>query len=306
MASLELARTATRPISLMMPWNPLRRRRPAPRRPGTIYALMLLGTVAMISPFTIIAPAYASSCPQGQADSHVYSEVSYCSGPYAGVEGQWGNEWLGTSDQSDYNDGFELNNEFWTFTASDQTVWVEIGLTNNANIWGKDPCGCTAYYAFWADNNPNLGGIYEYYISNLSPDNSNHVYETLNVSGSNTNWTVWFDYANQGTSTHQVSSTAPTVNNGLELYDGGDGDYYTPPTGPPTYGQIDPDESTVDPYNGILTTFNNYVQVEQTNGTWIYPSADNTYFTYPCGTYANGYCMNGSPNSAGEWSDNVR
>jgi len=199
-------------------------------------------------------------------------------------------DYMATSDPFDYLGGFFMDNEFWTFSNYGGGTFVELGITNNANAWGINPCGCTAYYAFWGDYAPPVYGThwFGHFIANISPNQSTYYGEVYNNSGSN-NWTVYMNYNGTpyyGTSTHMYSNTAYDEILGSEEVDGDSASYDG------GYGSlIDADEST----GG--QTFNNALEVD-INNTWSFPPKAGYTNTDACGSGSgyvpNGYCDNGT------------
>jgi hypothetical protein len=237
------------------------------------------------------ASAQVGGCGLSPISSHSYSFADYCgSSSITGMEGQWNNYNMGSTDPNDYAGCFFMNNEMWVYTNTSVTspIWMEEGITNeNSSTGGNGQCqgGTTgsALTVFWADGN---GGFFaQHNIQNISNDGTNHVYEILST-GSNNIWYIYYDYVYQGYSSVQPSNTAVLTASGLELYDGSDGDG----------GRIDSDD--------FGNTFNNYTQAQVSYSSWFYEPWTGNYISDPCPGYNNGVCMNGVSTGAGDWNDN--
>lgn len=228
----------------------------------------------------------------------------------SGWEAQWHdiNVELSNDDYGKY--GF-LTDETWLIMPNGG--FVETGLFNGifndlATVSTSNPCNCLAYSTFWADYSTASGLVYEHWLSNLSPDNNNHVYEILNRGGTNY-WDVYYDYVLQGTPNKQTYASASYGQAGLEYYDGtdeGNVTYYNQAgLGGDQNGHGIPD---YDPNSaGYEQDFNNTATftVEYYNGSsWYYPSAlGSDYIDYGCNAFPQSYCLNASNPVSYEWSE---
>ena len=80
---------------------------------------------------------------------HCYSIGVLDRNDFTGISGEWHSNNMYLAD-SDYANGSHINSEMWL--AMPNGTWVEEGLRNGVDP--GDPCGCTAYEVFWADEPP--------------------------------------------------------------------------------------------------------------------------------------------------------
>lgn len=159
-----------------------------------------------------------------------------------------------------------INNEMWGYTNGDETRWVEIGLRNGFDA--ANPCYCQAYEVFWSDYDPTTQTEYRHWIANTVPNGSTHYYEVQHQCFGCNNWNVYYDYNYVGYSAMQTSDVVYDHEAGLE----------DPNVNPSTHAD----------------TFDNYMQYEGTDGNWYYWPGLYAWVDYGCGSYPNGYCMNGA------------
>jgi hypothetical protein len=234
----------------------------------------------------VLAAAIVASKPrQAGAETcssdgcHEYSAAwSYSSGD--GLFGQWQDTNMYLT-SSMYNHSGHITAEMWADGPGGR--WLETGLLNSANLWGQNPCGCTAYQQFWADYNGSVFGFH--WIANISPDGATHSYELLRVPRQNL-WNVYLDWSYVDVSGGLLSTFSTLSIAGLEWDQG------TQSTGSP----LTP-SSHSDGFDAIT-------QVHTVSSGWFYPSWSGQYFDRPCGPYPNGYCLNGTSYGTGQWSYN--
>lgn len=169
-----------------------------------------------------------------------------------------------------------VNNSLWIFTANQSdSVYLEGGTWagyNNSNQYG--------YWLYWGDTNPSMGGQYLHFYTTVSDNGSSQDYEMYEQSYYD--WDVWNStYGTYGYSTHQSGVYSWAWQTGGEVQNG-----------------VYPDQSA--------STFNNYLEVYN-GSTWHYPTDFTGGVTpgYGCTGRNNGYCMNGTTYSTGEWSWNI-
>jgi hypothetical protein len=232
---------------------------------------LIVVTVIPVVTIGLASPASAQTCGHSSG-IEAYSIAWYC-GTSSDLEGQWhdNNMYLSTADYA--ADG-HVTNEMWALT---NIGWLETGLLSSGNIWGANPCKCNAYQQFWADDN---GNFYFHWLTNISPDGHNHVYELLNFG--TTYWYVYLDYGYVGTSTIQTTTTSYQTQVGLELYTG--------------LGRPYVDSSShSDTFTNIIADY---------YGSWFYPPWTAAYVDNGCNVYPLGVCLNGATGGSGVFSDN--
>jgi hypothetical protein len=230
--------------------------------------LGLAGVLSLVPPFAFPATATAqNSCP---AVYWCYSISELNDGkPLTGAFGTWQN---GTLVAGDAN---HMNTTIWLATKSDFSQWVETGLVLYSG--GQ-------YEAYWADVDSG-GNFHLQWTQGAAADASEHNYEIQQNSHTNW-WNIYRDYNFVGTSTDQTSWQSCSVTGCMEA--GGEIGVGS--------GQLDTTQKT--------GAFDLYMQAKSLAGVWYYwPS--HTYETdQSCGPFAQGYCLNGYPYYAYEWSWN--
>jgi hypothetical protein len=225
---------------------------------------------------------------------------------FSGLEGQWDDRVINIPDSEVNQQYGHLNNEMWLIMSDGS--WVEQGLTQQCTV-GPPPSGnsetCSqrggsdSYLQFWGDATTGTSSVVVAFhlIKTLSADGNSHSYEIWDGSNcANNNWPVYLDFNKVGTSTIQSHCRGDHFNAGIELY--------SPPG-------INSNEYTGGNW------YHNFMQVYQNSvGSWANASLDSTtYHTTPCGvavncamdpcgSFANGSCLNWSRDSNNEWSDN--
>lgn len=117
-----------------------------------------------------------------------------------------------------------------------------------------------------------------HWIANETPDGSTHYYEAQHQCSGCNQWNVYYDYNYVNYSQMQTSDV---------VYD----------------HQVGLEDTDVNP-NTHADTFANWMEYEGTDGNWYYWPGLYAWVDYGCGSYPNGYCMNGASYYPYEWSDN--
>ena len=241
-------------------------------------AVVPLGAAVALGTSALPAAA-ASTCGHGGNASATACTVGTGSS-FKGAFGQWHDNNMYLSN-AEYAQGAHINNEFWFYTNSSRTQWVEFGLRNGPDYSpGCSPnCAGVAYRQFWAEFDSS-GNEHFHTVNNLLPDGNNHAYEVLYHGGTSNQWDLYLDFNYVSTSKYQTTAAGVQQQAGLEV------------------------GASVDP-NAHADTFDNYLQTYD-GTTWQSWPAQDSWIDYPCGTPGNpaGYCLNGVGYHTYEWSDN--
>ena len=158
---------------------------------------VVVGLLAVaIAALTGVAAAPAAQAATSCISPHCYSVGLLYRSDFTGIYGEWHSNNMYLSN-ADYPSGSHINSEMWLSTNTTGSTWVETGIRNG--IDPGDPCGCTAYEVFWADESSG-GNFARHYIANVSPDGTDHSYIIQRGSSAN-RWDVYYDGYLQGTST---------------------------------------------------------------------------------------------------------
>lgn len=193
---------------------------------------------------------------------------------YLGAFGTWQNSNMYLAD---YSNGQFIASVLWLYVQPDSSQWVEVGLRNS---YEADVCNCVAYSAFWADTDRDGAPLYVHTIANTSPDGSSHNYEVQRASNP-TYWNVYRDYNYVGQSTIMSGTLGYYHDTGGEIY-------LTSSLGPQAHSN----------------TFDMYSESKNTSGNWYYWYSHVGLINNGCGSYPQGYCLNGYAYYNYEWSWN--
>ncbi|GAB3873064.1 hypothetical protein ACFQ1S_08245 [Kibdelosporangium lantanae] len=147
-----------------------------------------------ISLVTGLAGAQPALADRACETPHCYSIGQLFRSDFTGIYGHWHSNNMYLTN-AEYATGSHINSEMWLLMPNN--TWVEDGI-RNGNDPGN-PCGCTAYEVFWADESTG-GGFFRHFIANVTPDGTDHWYMIQRGSSAN-RWDVYYDGYLQGTST---------------------------------------------------------------------------------------------------------
>lgn len=212
------------------------------KRITAVFAISL--TLCVVELGGAASPAFAGTTSESCSPNHCYS-IAQFNGLLTGVWGEWLDENMNPGSSS-ASAPFHITSENWFLLNNGS--YIETGLANGyqftTNTTGS--CSCVTYGFFWADTNPN-GVQWVHYGNDITPDLNNHTYE-IQRAGTTNDWNIFLDYNLVGlsTATQTWNGTAQQV--GGELYA----------------------TAVNNPAGSFANTFNQYVQGENSSGSWYY------------------------------------